>query len=95
MRRDAKYRHEEDRPRTPNLALRKAKMSWQFTVGLRVKGKADRIVVDAEDALIAALKVKAEQPEATILYVRRSNQRGDIRHPPQIRTEPLAVDDHA
>jgi hypothetical protein len=29
-------------------------MSWQFTVGLRVKSKADRIVVDAEDALIAA-----------------------------------------
>ena len=42
-------------------------MSWQFTVGLRVKRKADRIVVDAEDALIAALKVKAERPEATIL----------------------------
>ena len=35
-------------------------MSWQFTVGLRVKGKADRIVVDAEDALIAALKAKAD-----------------------------------
>ena len=70
-------------------------MSWQFTVGLRVKRKADRFVVDAEDALIAALKVKAERPEATILYVRRSNQRGDIRHPPQILTEPLAMDDHA
>ena len=53
-------------------------MSWQFTVGLRVKRKADRIVVDAEDALIAALKVKAERPEATILYVRRLNQRGRI-----------------
>ena len=26
-------------------------MSWQFTVGLRVKNKADRIVVHAEDAL--------------------------------------------
>ena len=37
-------------------------MSWQFTVGLRVKGKADRMVVDAEDALIAALKAKANQP---------------------------------
>ena len=70
-------------------------MSWQFTVGLRVKRKADRIVIDAEDALIAALKVKAERPEATILYVRRSNQRGDIRHPPQILSEPLAMDDHA
>jgi len=66
----------------PNLALRKAKMSWQFTVGLRVKRNVDRIVVDAEDALIAALKVKAERPEATITYVRRLNRRGDTRHPP-------------
>jgi len=57
-------------------------MSWQFTVGLRVKRNVDRIVVDAEDALIAALKVKAERPEATITYVRRLNRRGDTRHPP-------------
>jgi hypothetical protein len=57
-------------------------MSWQFTVGLRVKANTDRIVVDAEDALIAALKVKAERPEATIMYVRRLNRRGDTRHPP-------------
>ena len=35
-------------------------MSWQFTVGVMAKGKAERIVVGAEDALIAALKVKAE-----------------------------------
>ena len=61
-------------------------MSWQFTVGLRVKASTDRIVVDAEDALIAALKVKAERPEATIMYVRRSNRRGDTRHPPHILT---------
>ena len=56
-------------------------MSWQFTVGLRVNGKADRMVVDAEDVLIAALKAKADQPGATIMYVRRSNRRGDTRHP--------------
>ena len=62
-------------------------MSWHFTVGLRVKKKADRIVVDAEDALIAALKVKAERPEATITYVRRLNRRGDTRHPPHTLTE--------
>ena len=68
-------------------------MSWQFTVGLRVKRNADRIVVDAEDAL--TLKVKAERPEATILYVRRLNQRGDTRHPPHTLTEALSVDDHA
>jgi hypothetical protein len=61
-------------------------MSWQFTVGLRVQGKADRIVVDAEDALIAALKVKAERPEVAITYVRRLNRRGDTRHPPHTLT---------
>ena len=66
-------------------------MSWQFTVGLRVNGKADRIVVDAEDALIAALKAKADQPGATIMYVRRSNRRGDTRHPPRPHTGGLTV----
>jgi hypothetical protein len=60
---------------------------WQFTVGVRAKGKVERIVVDAEDALIAALKVKAEWPEADIMYVRRLNRRGDMRHPPHALTE--------
>jgi hypothetical protein len=54
----------------------------RFTVGLKLKSKADHIVVDAEDALIAALKVKTEHPEARIMYVRPSNRRGDARHPP-------------
>ena len=67
-------------------------MSWQFTVGLRVKGKADRIVVDAEDALIAALKAKADQPAATIMYVRRLNRRGDTRHPPRPHTGGRLID---
>jgi hypothetical protein len=53
----------------------------QFTVGLKLKGKTDRIAVDAEDALIAALKVKTEHPEAIITYVRQQNRRGDARHP--------------
>jgi hypothetical protein len=35
----------------------------QFTVGIKQR-KADHIAVDAEDALIAALKVKAENSEA-------------------------------
>ena len=59
----------------------------QFTVGLKTKGKADRIVVDAEDALIAALKVKIEQPEAVIMYVRPQNRRGDARHPSHALSE--------
>jgi hypothetical protein len=44
-----------------------------YTVGLVAKGKADRVAVDAEDALIAALKVKSERPDATITSVRRQN----------------------
>ena len=57
-----------------------------FTVGLRLKNKSEHTVVDAEDALIAALKVKAGQPEARITYVRPSNRRGDARHPPHAST---------
>ena len=53
----------------------------QFTVGLKLKGKTDHIAVDAEDALVAALKVKTEHPEAIITYVRQQNRRGDTRHP--------------
>ena len=56
-------------------------MPGHYTVGLVAKGKADRVAVDAEDALIAALKVKMERPEAVIAYVRRQNKRGDARHP--------------
>jgi hypothetical protein len=52
-----------------------------FTVGFMLKGKTDRIGVDAEDALAAALKVKNERPEAVITYVRPQNRRGDARHP--------------
>jgi hypothetical protein len=51
----------------------------RFTVGLKLKGKTDRM--DAEDALIAALRVKTERPEAVITYVRQQNRRGDARHP--------------
>jgi hypothetical protein len=54
----------------------------RFTVGLKLKAKADHIVVDAEDALIAALRVKVDHPEARIMYVRPSNRRGDARNPP-------------
>jgi hypothetical protein len=54
----------------------------RFAVGFKTKEKSDHTVVDAEDALIAALKVKVAQPEAQIMYVRRANRRGDARHPP-------------
>jgi hypothetical protein len=45
------------------------------------------VVLDAEDALIAALKAKATQPEASIMYVRPQNRRGDARHPPLVRAK--------
>ena len=51
----------------------------QFTVGLKTNGKADHTVVDAEDALVAALKVKLQRPAAEIFRVRRANRRGDAR----------------
>ena len=53
----------------------------QFAVGFRLQGKTLHVVVDAEDALIAALKVKVQRPEALIAYVRQQNKRGDTRHP--------------
>jgi hypothetical protein len=56
-------------------------MTLEFTVGINVAGKHYSVTVPAEDALIAALKVKHEQPEAMINYVRRRNRRGDVRHP--------------
>jgi hypothetical protein len=36
----------------------------QFIVGLKLQGKADHIVMDAEDALIAALKVRSSGSDA-------------------------------
>ncbi len=53
----------------------------QFTVGFKARGKAGHVTVAAEDALIAALKVKMQLPDALIVYVRRANRRGDARHP--------------
>lgn len=52
-----------------------------FTVGYKHKSKALHVVVEAEDALVAALRVKAEHADARIMYVRPRNRRGDARHP--------------
>ena len=56
-------------------------MTLEFTVGVNIEGERRTVTVSAEDALIAALKVKHQVPQATINYVRRSNRRGDLRHP--------------
>jgi hypothetical protein len=61
-------------------------MSIRYMVGTRVAGRTASVIVEAEDALIAALKVKAERPEAIITYVRRQNRRGDARNPPRKRS---------
>ena len=56
-------------------------MTLRYVVGIKIRNKADQMTVDAEDALIAALKVKTAHPEAAITYVRKRNARGDQRHP--------------
>jgi hypothetical protein len=56
-------------------------MKLEFTVGTNIAGKRQSVTVAAEDALIAALKVKHKSPAAVINYVRRRNKRGDLRHP--------------
>ena len=52
-----------------------------YTVGLRILTRTKALTIEAEDALLAALKIKLENPEALITYVRKSNRRGDRRHP--------------
>jgi hypothetical protein len=67
-------------------------MTLRYAVGIKVRNKADQMSVEAEDALIAALKVKTAHPEAAITYVRKQNARGDQRHPhpSQIDKDPTA-----
>ncbi len=52
-----------------------------YTVGLKLGTGAKALTIEAEDALLAALKIKLENPEALITYVRKLNRRGDRRHP--------------
>jgi hypothetical protein len=56
-------------------------MTLRYAVGTKIGTKAGQTTVEAEDALIAALKVKTAHPEAAITYVRKQNARGDRRHP--------------
>lgn len=53
----------------------------QYVVGMKLETRSDQLAVEAEDALIAALKAKMAHPEAMITYVRKRNARGDRRHP--------------
>jgi hypothetical protein len=53
----------------------------EYIVGLRHGKRSEVLTIEAEDALIAALKAKHNHPEAFISYVRKSNRRGDRRNP--------------
>ena len=52
-----------------------------YIVGLKQKMRSNALTIEAEDALIAALRAKHDNPDAAITYVRKSNRRGDRRHP--------------
>ena len=56
-------------------------MVSRYMVGTKTGNKSASVAIDAEDALIAALKVKQQSPAAAITYVRKQNVRGDRRHP--------------
>jgi len=56
-------------------------MTTRYMVGTNIDGKSTSVTVMAEDALIAALKVKQKNPAAAITYVRKHNVRGDRRNP--------------
>jgi hypothetical protein len=61
------------------------------TLRYAIGSRADQVTVEAEDALIAALKVKTAHPDAAITYVRKRNARGDRRHPhPRLVRKPTA-----
>ncbi|WFU44873.1 hypothetical protein QA640_21885 [Bradyrhizobium sp. CB82] len=62
-----------------------------YTVGLKLGTRAKALTIDAEDALVAALRIKLENPEALVTYVRKSNRRGDRRHPHEgLRSKKIA-----
>lgn len=65
-------------------------MALRYMVGTREGKRSASVMVDAEDALVAALRVKAQNPAASITYVRKLNARGDRRHPHPAVTESSA-----
>ena len=53
----------------------------EYIVDLRHGKQSEVLTIEAEDALVAALKAKHNHPEALISYIRKSNRRGDRRNP--------------
>ena len=58
-----------------------------YTVGLKLRARTKAVTIEADDALVAALKIKLDNPEAFITYVRKANRRGDRRHPHESMTK--------
>src|SRR5215471_10967672 len=56
-------------------------MMLEFAVGINIAGKHESVTVAAEDALIAALKVKCERPDAVINYVAAQQARRSASSP--------------
>jgi hypothetical protein len=56
-------------------------MAALHTVGMKIDKRSYHVVIEAEDALIAALRAKHDRPDAVITYARKTNRRGDRRHP--------------
>src|SRR5947199_395845 len=48
-----------------------------YTVGMKLGTRAQPLTIEAEDALVAAVKSKLENPEAVITYVRKAHPRFD------------------
>ena len=52
-----------------------------YVVGLKLETGSRTLTIEAADALRAAIISKLENPDASVTYVRKSNRRGDLRHP--------------
>jgi hypothetical protein len=63
------------------LCIHLGNVMTEYIVGLRHGKRSEVLTIEAEDALIAALKAKHDHPEALISYGRKSNRRGDRRNP--------------
>jgi hypothetical protein len=59
-----------------------------YTVGVKLGMRTKAVTIEAEDALLAAFKIKLENPEGLLTYVRKSNRRGDRRHPHESLSAP-------
>jgi hypothetical protein len=68
-------------PLSGESLLMGGELMTEYIVGLRHGKRSEVLTIEAEDALIAALKAKHNHPEAFISYVRKSNRRGDRRNP--------------